>query len=324
MSDANQEQPDFLFHCGDLTPLGQESQYQSLLTVTGDLAVPFYTTPGNHDIRLGGRERYIEHFGEVTYSFDLKSAHFSVFDTSEGDVDEATYTWLKNDLESSDAAWKIVFTHIPPFDPRPGMNHTLLNVTTSHRLMTLFESTNVTAVFSGHIHMYNSTVVNGVHYFITGGAGASLAASEDEGGIYHYVAAELTTSGLEVSVIPLGTPSLDRTHIVLRGNEEDITLSLDDLLALPQVSGFSSFENQYQTCRNYSDYEYLDAKTTYIKMTILHRKPPWNVSGKYYEPVMCWFFKSTYLIRIITTLNLIGRSPRWKEHHKNSSGYAYV
>ncbi|MHA1906787.1 MAG: metallophosphoesterase family protein [Candidatus Thorarchaeota archaeon] len=251
---ANQNAPDFVFHCGDLTPFGQETQYQNVLdTVTG-LAVPFYTTPGNHDVRLDGRTRFTEHFGESSYSFDLDVAHFSVYDTSKGDVDEETYQWLEDDLSTTDAEWKFVFTHIPLFDPRSGQNHTLLNSTTSSRLMTLFEDTNVSVVFSGHIHMFSDTTVNGVRYVITGGAGASLAASENEGGIYHYVSAEITSTGLEIEPVMLGTPSIDRAHVVLRADEEDITLSLDDLTSLQLTSGYSSFVNQHGNLRGMGNY----------------------------------------------------------------------
>ena len=45
--------------------------------------------------------------------------------------------------------------------------------------MTLFETYDVDVVFTGHIHMYNETVINGVRYVITGGAGASLYADEE-------------------------------------------------------------------------------------------------------------------------------------------------
>jgi predicted phosphodiesterase len=254
VTDANEERPEFVFHCGDLTPFGQETQYLDVLAVTSSLTVPFYTTPGNHDIRLDGRDRFSEHFGDASYSFDLDTAHITVFDTSEGDVDEPIYSWLEDDLESSDKEWKFVFTHIPPFDPRPNENHTLLNPSTSTRLMNLFEQTNVTVVFSGHIHLFNDTIINGVRYVITGGAGASLVAPEDEGGIYHYVRVEITSNGIDLEPVPLGRPSFDRTHILLRANEEDITLSLEDLSALTRASGISSFENQLGNWRGRGNY----------------------------------------------------------------------
>ena len=112
VGDANDQHPDFVMHCGDLTPFGQEIQYQEVLDAVAPLTVPFHATPGNHDIRLDGRTRYEEHFGSANYSFDLGNAHFTVFDTSGGDVSPDQMIWLESDLQTSEADWKFVFTHI--------------------------------------------------------------------------------------------------------------------------------------------------------------------------------------------------------------------
>jgi len=175
---ANVHGPDFLFHCGDLTPFGQENQYQAVKAVLDQSITPVYTTIGNHDIKNSGSILYEEYFGPSTYSFDLGPAHFTVFNTSSGDVTPQEFAWLEQDLTQNEAEFRFVFTHIPPFDPRSGENHSLVNSTTSTRLMSLFEEHGVDVVFTGHIHMYNETMVNGVRYVITGGAGASLYADE--------------------------------------------------------------------------------------------------------------------------------------------------
>jgi predicted phosphodiesterase len=242
---ANEYRPNFVFHCGDLTPFGQENQYTDVLTTLDGLNVPFHTTPGNHDTRLGGGARYIEHFGFPNYSFDLGPAHFTAFNTSAGDISEEDFTWLENDLMESNADWKFVFTHIPPFDPRPTENHTLLNLSTSTRLLSLFENTGVDTVFVGHIHMYNQTMRNGVRYVISGGAGASLVAEPNQGGIHHFVNVTLSKSNLIIESIELDSPILQRDSILIVGTNEHITLSIDDLLLLENIEEYSSFQNQY-------------------------------------------------------------------------------
>ncbi len=255
VEDANSQHPDFVMHCGDLTPFGQETQYQEVLDTIAPLTVPFYATPGNHDVRLDGRARFVAHFGSANYSFDVGNVHMTVFDTSEGDVSSDQMEWLESDLQGSNADFKVVFTHIPLFDPRTGENHILLNTTTSEYLKNLFSESGVDTVFTGHIHMYNVTFFQGVRYVITGGAGASLAASEGEGGFYHYIHATLTLDGLDIERIALGRPSIDREHIVLKGNDEDITLSMDDLVTQETISGFSSFENQLGNWGGLGEYE---------------------------------------------------------------------
>jgi 3',5'-cyclic AMP phosphodiesterase CpdA len=213
--------------------------------VLDDCNVPVFTTAGNHDIRLDGGERYLQHFGPSTYSFDFGSAHFVVFNTSTGDVSEDEIQWLTTDLTDSRAERKYVFTHIPPFDPRPEGTHSMINLTTAERIMNIFEDSGVDAVFTGHIHLFNNSVVDGIRYVITGGAGASLYAAPEDGGIYHYVEVTIIGSLQTIEAVTLDSPSLERDMILVRGIDEDVTLSLDDLLAMPIAEGYSSFQNQY-------------------------------------------------------------------------------
>ncbi len=251
---ANLHRPDFIFHCGDLTPFGQENQYQDIWTVLDQSIVPVYATIGNHDLKEGGGELYEEYFGTSTYSFNIGPAHFTVFNTSSGDVSSQDFTWLEQDLSQTEAEFKFVFTHIPPFDPRTGEDHSLINSTTSTHLMSLFEEHEVDVVFTGHIHMYNETIINGIKYVITGGAGASLCTDEDTGGIYHYMNVTLDESGLSIETILLDTPSLPRDMIAVRGLIEDMTLSLNNLLQMNTINGFSSFQNQYDNWRGHGTY----------------------------------------------------------------------
>ena len=251
---ANENRPDFVFHCGDLTPFGQEAQYLDVVDALDDCNVPIFTTAGNHDIRLDGAERYLQHFGPSTYSFDFGPAHFVVFNTSTGDVSEDEIQWLTTDLTGSRAEQKYVFTHIPPFDPRSEGSHSMINLTTAERIMTLFEDSGVDTVFTGHIHLFNNSVVEGVRYVITGGAGASLYAAPEDGGIYHYVEVTIVGSLQTIEAVTLDSPSIERDMILVRGFDEDVTLSLDDLLAMPIAEGYSSFQNQYDNWRGQGTY----------------------------------------------------------------------
>ena len=251
---ANLEQPDFVFHCGDLTPFGQPAQYDEVVSALEIFTVPVYTTSGNHDIKDGGGERYQQHFGSSTYSFDIGPVHFTVFNTSSNDVSEDELIWLEDDLSQTDSETKIVFTHTPPFDPRSDSNHAMLNETNAERLMNLFEVQSVNTVFTGHIHMYNESVRNGVRYVITGGAGASLYADEEEGGIHHFVNVTMTETGMEIVPVVLATPSLERDMVAVRGPDADVTLSLTDLINMDTTEGWSSFQNQFDNWRGYGLY----------------------------------------------------------------------
>ena len=251
---ANLERPDFVFHCGDLTPFGQPNQYDEVISALDTFTVPVYTTAGNHDIREGGGARYNQHFGSSNYSFDSGPIHFTVFNTSTNDVSETELIWLENDLSQSMSEIKFVFTHTPPFDPRTGSEHAMLNATMAERLMALFEAQSVNTVFTGHIHLYNESVRNGVRYVISGGAGASLYASEEEGGIYHFVNVTVSETRVEIAPVLLTAPSIERDSVVVRGSDADVTLSLADLNNMDWVEGWSSFQNQFDNWRGYGFY----------------------------------------------------------------------
>ena len=254
---ANVNQPDFIFHCGDITPFSTEIQYKDVINSLTNLTVPIFTTIGNHDIRLGGGKIYLQYFGPSTYSFDIGSAHFTIFNTSAAgaiNILEEEIEWLENDISKSQAQWKFVFTHIPPFDPRLSGNHAMANETTAIQLMTIFEENDIDVVFTGHIHMYNQTTRNGVRYVITGGAGASLYETPENGGIYHYINVTVTSSDFIINPILLDEPSIERNTVVVKGLEMDVTLSIEDLACLSIIEGFSSFQNQYENWRGQGTY----------------------------------------------------------------------
>lgn len=249
---ANENRPDFVFHCGDMTPFGQENQYRALIQILDELTVPFFSTAGNHDTRLGGGQRYENLFGSSTYSFDLDQAHFVVFNSSSGDP-SYDVPWLRDDLSRSNAEWKFVFTHIPPFDPRSGENHTLDN-TLADELMTLFEENEVDVVFSGHIHMFNMTTIGDIKYVVTGGTGVSLYADSESGGFYHYVNATLENQSLTIVPVILETPTFQQDIVTISGHDETVTLTINDLLVLSTTEGVSSFQNQYDNWRGQGVY----------------------------------------------------------------------
>jgi predicted phosphodiesterase len=251
---ANIYHPDFVVHCGDLTSFGQEDQYVTVSQALDVFEVPVYVTPGNHDIRLGGGARYTASFGPARYSYDIGPAHFTVFNTSANDVAETELAWLEGDLSNTEAEYKFVFTHTPPFDPRAGHEHSMRNMTAAARLMELFERFQVNTVFAGHIHIFNTTVHNEVRYVITGGAGASLYADSENGGFHHFVNVTLNSSGLTIEAVPIQTPALGRDVIAIRSIDEDVTLSLSDLHLLDTIEGDSSFENKHGNWNDIAKY----------------------------------------------------------------------
>jgi tartrate-resistant acid phosphatase type 5 len=71
--------------------------------------------------------------------------------------------------------WRIPFCHHPPFSAGP-RHH---NTESMHRLLPLFERAGVKAMFSGHEHNFQHSVVRGISYFVSGAAGKLRSQTPD-------------------------------------------------------------------------------------------------------------------------------------------------
>ena len=103
---------------------------------------------------------------ESSYSFDYGNVHFVVLNTgvtnsqykdSNGQMQDpssfwylGTQSWVKADLEASDAEWKVVIAHIPAYD-----SNGVTGNWSKHAMNTYFEELGVDLVIEGHAH-YNT------------------------------------------------------------------------------------------------------------------------------------------------------------------------
>lgn len=71
--------------------------------------------------------------------------------------------------------WRIPFAHHPPYSAGP-RHH---NTKSMAALMPLFRRAGVRAMFSGHEHNFQHSAVDGVDYFVTGGAGRTRLGTPD-------------------------------------------------------------------------------------------------------------------------------------------------
>jgi 3',5'-cyclic AMP phosphodiesterase CpdA len=173
---------------------GEVAQFLSLVK---GWRVPLYNIIGNHEVTADiERERYLkERFGNLYGSFDYGNVHFICLDTDEvgkeGRITGEQLRWLEQDLERNHHVSVIfVALHRPlfsPLDPDLVKKRSFTDPVNRDALHRLFVRFKVAAVFAGHDHLYEKRVVNGVHYYITGGGGAPLYELPDKGGFYHYL-----------------------------------------------------------------------------------------------------------------------------------------
>jgi 3',5'-cyclic AMP phosphodiesterase CpdA len=203
----------FAIEVGDMVEQGTLAQFHEFFKQIRSAArLPFLTVAGNHD--LGKNQDltlYREIFGPDYYAFQLGDHYFIVLNnnlpTGMGEVQMA---WLEGELCKSQAyKTRLVFLHIPLFDPRGGENHHCLPETTGRRLAALFRRYRVSHIFAGHIHSYFSGTWDGAPYTITGGAGAPLYGTDPEHFFHHYLKVTLKAGEVHVEVQRIKT---ERDH----------------------------------------------------------------------------------------------------------------
>jgi predicted phosphodiesterase len=221
------EVPDFLIGTGDMVDDGsQERQWQEFFDIERDLLRENVLFPavGNHDRQGRGRtaDNFRKYFAlpensldpERYYAFTYGSARFLVLDSNAYSFSLTDQTlWIERELQSARLDPRVehvfVIMHHPPFSVSLHGGQTDLR----ERWTPLFEKYHVTAVFSGHDHVYSRAEHEGVRYFVTGGAGApvyprarrpspiDVAAVQYFERVHHYVRVQVIGRFVEVSAV---------------------------------------------------------------------------------------------------------------------------
>jgi 3',5'-cyclic AMP phosphodiesterase CpdA len=194
----------FAIDVGDMVEQGTLEQFDDFFKqIRSAVHLPFLTVVGNHD--LGKNQDltlYREIFGPDYYAFQLRDHYFIMLnDNLETGMGAAQMAWLEAELKKSRAyKTRLVFLHVPLFDPQGGENHYCLPEATGRRLAALFRQYGVSHIFAGHIHSYFSGNWDGVPYTITGGAGAPLYGTDPEHFFYHYLKVTLQEGEVHIEV----------------------------------------------------------------------------------------------------------------------------
>lgn len=228
---------EFIIHCGDLTPSGAESEFNAVQETFDSSGVPVFTTPGNHDARLGLLGGYEKRFGRANYAFTYSGVSFAFLDSSDQSISERELELAKEAF--GDAETKIMVTHMPSYDPFD-LDHTL-DAASCNRVQTFALDNGLSGVYTGHIHAFYMLEVEGTAFMITGGAGATLVDGE-----HHHVVVTADDGDLSYEKVDLVTDWTMSPHVSLTGREgQTLNLTFDDLLAMESLSAYSSYENLY-------------------------------------------------------------------------------
>ena len=179
---ADSLQPDFCITTADLVNVGggeRGARDYKLLDSLGGWFMrkyPMWPTVGNHEEYGGDNaiENYNNFFGmkKDMYSFEYGNAKFIALPWPKILWDKKKLKWLEKELKKGKGKHIFIFKHRPHYTVGSKSRDDVEGVET---LVTkLYHKYNVTAVFSGHDHIYYRTKRNGVNHIISAGAGASI------------------------------------------------------------------------------------------------------------------------------------------------------
>jgi len=163
---ADHPQTNFYVSVGDVVNTGlHRDNWDALFGYSGKLFAekPFMAVPGNHDSQDGlGAGMFRDELSYpangpagqspgFTYAFRYRHALFLMIDIVTFSAAQQA-DWIESQLSNSDATWKFVVFHFPPYTPEEPYLDIVNN------WVPLFDRYNVDMVMNGHFHYYLRTL----------------------------------------------------------------------------------------------------------------------------------------------------------------------
>jgi Icc protein len=171
---AAPEQPSFVLHTGDLTHLSKPSEFDTLQQVLGELSVPVFYVPGEHDVLDDDGKGFLQRFGKGTQgagwsSFDQGGVHFiglvNVVNLKAGGLGMLGHEqleWLEQDVKRLKSSTPIVvFAHIPLWSVYPAWGW---GTDDSAQALAYLKRFGSVSVLNGHIHQVMQKVEGHVSF----------------------------------------------------------------------------------------------------------------------------------------------------------------
>ncbi|HEU0030158.1 MAG TPA: metallophosphoesterase [Kofleriaceae bacterium] len=178
----------FVVAMGDITERGTVEEYDLFERQLETLAIPYYTTLGNHEL-WGPHERFFDRFGRASFHFEFKGCAFTFVDSGDAGIDPIVEDQLAGWLSQSIDQPHVFLTHIPPIDPVGLRYGGFRSGRDARRLLAMLGDAKVDLTLYGHIHTFIDFENAGMPAYISGGGGAEPMKGD---GIYrHFLVVEL-------------------------------------------------------------------------------------------------------------------------------------
>lgn len=177
----------FVLHGGDLVQTGNDFNEWFKFFEAMSPAVSrqvMFSVPGNHEYRWNVKLPMWKYFfnmeGTDNY-YSMKVGQGTIIALNTNFIDDPSLrfkqlAWLKEEL-AKPSKWRIVFFHHPPFSR--GFFNGPLSPKREHLMIEkdyvpVFEEYKVDLVLSGHSHLFEHSIKDGIHYLVTGAAGGMM------------------------------------------------------------------------------------------------------------------------------------------------------
>lgn len=161
---------DFVMFTGDLVNTPNVSELEKFLAHADNLMYKWYAINGNHDISIDGpltKSKFMEVLADNNDNMRQKNSYYaftpkkgfrvicldSIIDykiTTNGEVSNAEFLWLKEELDSHKKDVIVLCTHVPIVEPFSSSNHKLINDYEVKKLLKTHK--NPVIVLQGHYH----------------------------------------------------------------------------------------------------------------------------------------------------------------------------
>jgi hypothetical protein len=217
---TNLLRPDFALQIGDMIegyttdPAELARQWAEFDAITDALQVPFFATPGNHDVSNAVmHEHWLARHGLLHYHFRYRDVLFIVLNTQDppqtldeidavdwfgtmpAHISDAQTAWAEDVIHTNtDVHWTVLLMHIPAWqgDGHPGLDR--IRSALGNRPYTMF---------AGHTHNYRRAVIDERDHIRLGATGGVWVHDGDDGNFDHVTAVTVTPTGLKIANIVL-------------------------------------------------------------------------------------------------------------------------
>ena len=220
-----EENPLFVLHSGDLVENGTRIKQWNGFFLS---AAPYlrkcalFPSLGNHErdakeyfdlFHLPGNERW--------YSFDVGPLHIIILDSnSRWRGKQEQLDWLRKDLASSRAPFKIAVFHHPLFSASLRKSRVRKTAKMYKLWGPIFEEGGLAMAIQGHNHNYQRAEKNGITYVTSGGGGAplyplgkNLPETKFKKVAHHYIRFRVSAEGIQGEAVDLKGEVIDTFRI---------------------------------------------------------------------------------------------------------------